>query len=179
VARQRGLTVLRLEDYVRSIPDFPQPGVMFRDLTPLLGDAYALRTAVRELALPFRDADVNVVAGMEARGFIFGALVAWQLGAGFVPLRKPGKLPAEVEAVTYELEYGTATLEVHRDALGSGRRVLLVDDVLATGGTAAASVDLVTRLGAELVGCAFLVEVTALGGRARLGGQRIHAVLAL
>lgn len=171
--------MLRLEDYVRSIPDFPQPGVMFRDLTPLLGDAYALRTAVRELALPFRDADVNVVAGMEARGFIFGALVAWQLGAGFVPLRKPGKLPAEVEAVTYELEYGTATLEVHRDALGSGRRVLLVDDVLATGGTAAASVDLVTRLGAELVGCAFLVEVTALGGRARLGGQRIHAVLAL
>lgn len=171
--------MLKLEDYIRTIPDFPQPGVAFRDLTPLLGDACALRASIRELALPFRDANVDVVAGMEARGFIFGALVAWQLGAGFVPLRKPGKLPAEVEAVTYDLEYGTATLEVHRDALGSGRRVLLVDDVLATGGTAAASVDLVTRLAAELVGCAFLVELTALGGRARLPGQRIHAVLAL
>lgn len=171
--------MLRLEDYIRSIPDFPQPGVTFRDLTPLLGDAYALRASIRELALPFRDARVDVVAGMEARGFIFGALVAWQLGAGFVPLRKPGKLPAEVEAVTYQLEYGTATLEVHRDALGSHRRVLLVDDVLATGGTAAASVDLVARLGAELVGCAFLVEIAALGGRARLPGQTIHAVLRL
>jgi adenine phosphoribosyltransferase len=171
--------VLKLEDYIRTIRDFPQPGVVFRDLTPLLGDACALRTSIHELAQPFRDADVDVVAGMEARGFIFGALVAWQLGAGFVPLRKPGKLPAEVEAVTYELEYGTATLEVHRDALGRGRRVLLVDDVLATGGTAAASVDLVTRLGAELVGCAFLVELVALGGRARLCGRRIHAVLAL
>jgi adenine phosphoribosyltransferase len=171
--------VRKLEDYIRTIRDFPQPGVVFRDLTPLLGDAYALRASVHELSQPFRDANVEVVAGMEARGFIFGALVAWQLGAGFVPLRKPGKLPAEVEAVTYELEYGTATLEVHRDALGRGRRVLLVDDVLATGGTAAASVDLVTRLGAELVGCAFLVELIALGGRARLSGQRIHAVLAL
>ncbi len=171
--------VLKLEGYVRSIPDFPQPGVTFRDLTPLLGDACALRTSIGELSRPFRDAGVDVVAGMEARGFIFGALVAWQLGAGFVPLRKPGKLPAEVEAVTYELEYGTATLEVHRDALAKGSRVLLVDDVLATGGTAAASVDLVTRLGAELVGCAFLVEIVALGGRARLPGQRIHAVLQL
>ena len=171
--------MLKLETYIRTIRDFPQPGVVFRDLTPLLGDACALRASIHELAQPFRDASVDVVAGMEARGFIFGALVAWQLGAGFVPLRKPGKLPAEVEAVTYELEYGTATLEVHRDALGSGRRVLLVDDVLATGGTAAASVDLVTRLGAELVGCAFLVELIALGGRARLPGQRIHAVLAL
>ena len=171
--------MLRLEDYIRTIPDFPQPGVMFRDLTPLLGDARALRTAIGELALPFRDANVEIVAGMEARGFIFGALVAWQLGAGFVPLRKPGKLPAEVEAVTYELEYGTATLEVHRDALGRGRRVLLVDDVLATGGTAVASVDLVSRLRADLVGCAFLLEIAALGGRARLGAQRVHAVLSL
>jgi adenine phosphoribosyltransferase len=171
--------VRRLEDYIRTIRDFPQPGVVFRDLTPLLGDAVALRAAVRELALPFRDAHVDLVAGMEARGFIFGALVAWQLGAGFVPLRKPGKLPAEVEAVTFQLEYGTATLEVHRDALGGGRRVLLVDDVLATGGTAAASVDLLTRLGADLVGCAFHVEIGALGGRARIGGQRIHTVLSL
>jgi adenine phosphoribosyltransferase len=179
VARHRVLNVLKLEDYIRPVPDFPQPGVLFRDLTPLLGDACALRESISRLTEPFRDADVEVVAGMEARGFIFGALAAWQLGTGFVPLRKPGKLPAEVEAVTYELEYGTATLEVHRDALGRGRRVLLVDDVLATGGTAEASVALVARLGAELVGCAFLVELAALGGRARLGGQRIHAVLSL
>ena len=171
--------LLKLEDYIRAIPDFPQPGVMFRDLTPLLGDPYALRESIRALVQPFRDSRVDVVAGMEARGFIFGALVAWQLGAGFVPLRKPGKLPAEVEAVTYELEYGTATLEVHRDALGPGSRVLLVDDVLATGGTVAASVDLVTRLGAELVGCAFLIEIAALAGRARLPGQTVHAVLCL
>jgi adenine phosphoribosyltransferase len=171
--------VLKLEDYIRPVPDFPQPGVLFRDLTPLLGDAAALRESVRRLTEPFRDARIDVVAGMEARGFIFGALAAWQLGAGFVPLRKPGKLPAEVEAVTYALEYGTATLEVHRDALGPGHRVLLVDDVLATGGTAEASIALVARLGADLVGCAFLVELAALGGRARLGAQRIHSVLAL
>ena len=171
--------VLRLEDYIRSIPDFPQAGVIFRDLTPLMSDAAALRSAVRELALPFRDAEIGVVAGMEARGFIFGALAAWQLGTGFVPLRKPGKLPASVEAVSYALEYGTATLEVHRDALAAGHRVLLVDDVLATGGTAAASVDLVQRLGVQVVGCAFLLELAALEGRQRLAGQRIHSVLTL
>jgi len=171
--------MLKLEDYIRPIPDFPKPGIMFRDLTPLLLSPDALRLAVHELVQPYRDARVDVVAGMEARGFIFGALVAWQLGTGFVPLRKPGKLPAEVEAVTYDLEYGTATLEVHRDALGRGHRVLLVDDVLATGGTAAASIDLVRRLGATLVGCAFLVELAALGGRARLAGHPLHAVLTL
>jgi adenine phosphoribosyltransferase len=128
---------------------------------------------------PFRDARVAVVAGMEARGFIFGALAAWQLGTGFVPLRKPGKLPAGVEAVTYTLEYGTASLEVHRDALRKGQRVLLVDDVLATGGTAAASAALVERLGATIVGCAFLLELAALGGRARLAGHDVHSVLTL
>ena len=167
----------KLEDYIRTIRDFPSPGVVFRDLTPLLGDACALRASIHELAQPFRDANVDVVAGMEARGFIFGALVAWQLGAGFVPLRKAGKLPAGVEAVTYALEYGTASLEVHRDACLPGHRVLLVDDVLATGGTAAASVDLVGRLGAEIVGCAFLLELVALGGRARLAGHTVHSVL--
>lgn len=168
-----------LESYVRAIPNFPQPGVTFRDLTPLMGDACAIRRAVQALVEPFRADDVHVVAGMEARGFIFGALAAWQLGCGFVPLRKPGKLPAEVEAVSYALEYGSATLEVHRDALTAGHRVLLVDDVLATGGTAAASVDLVTRLGGEVVGCAFLVELAALGGRLKLEGQRLHSVLTL
>ena len=170
---------MELERYVRSIPDFPQPGITFRDLTPLMGDAFALRSAVQQLVAPFRALDVEVVAGMEARGFIFGALAAWQLGTGFVPLRKPGKLPASVEAVSFALEDGTATLEVHRDALSAGQRVLLVDDVLATGGTAAASVDLVRRLGAEVVGCAFLLELAVLAGRRRLPGQVIHSVLML
>jgi adenine phosphoribosyltransferase len=170
---------VELARYIRSIPDFPQPGITFRDLTPLMGDAFALRSAVQQLVAPFRALGVEVVAGMEARGFIFGALAAWQLGTGFVPLRKPGKLPASVEAVSFALEYGTATLEVHRDALAVGHRVLLVDDVLATGGTAAASVDLVQRLGAAVVGCAFLLELAALEGRQRLAGQRIHSVLTL
>jgi adenine phosphoribosyltransferase len=170
---------MELARYVRSIPDFPKPGVTFRDLTPLMGDAFALRSAVQQLVAPFQALGVEVVAGMEARGFIFGALAAWQLGTGFVPLRKPGKLPASVEAVSFALEYGTATLEVHRDALALGHRVLLVDDVLATGGTAAASVDLVQRLGAEVIGCAFLLELAALEGRRRLAGQRIHSVLTL
>ena len=177
MARRGDLSVIELGRYIRSVADFPKAGVVFRDLTPLLGDAVALRAAIGRLTEPFREAHVEVVAGMEARGFIFGALAAWQLGTGFVPLRKPGKLPAAVEAVSYDLEYGTAGLEVHRDALGRGQRVLLVDDVLATGGTAAASVDLVARLGAEIVGCAFLIELAALGGRARLAGQRIHSVI--
>ena len=166
-----------LEQFIRTVPDFPKPGVSFRDLTPLLGDACALRDDIGRLVEPFRDAGVEVVAGMEARGFIFGALAAWQLGAGFVPLRKPGKLPAAVESVTYDLEYGSASLEVHRDAVVPGRRVLLVDDVLATGGTAAASVELVQRLGATLVGFAFVAELAALGGRARLTGLPVHSVL--
>jgi adenine phosphoribosyltransferase len=169
--------MIQLERHVRAIPNFPKPGVTFRDLTPLMGDPQALRTAMGALVAPFRDAGIDVVAGMEARGFIFGSLAAWQLGTGFVPLRKPGKLPAEVEAVHYALEYGTASLEIHRDAIGVGHRVLLVDDVLATGGTAAASVDLVNRLGGEIVGCAFLVELTLLEGRRKLAGQRIHSVL--
>ena len=166
-----------LDRFIRSVPDFPQPGVLFRDLTPLLADAGALRSAIGQIIEPFRGADIEVVAGMEARGFIFGALAAWQLGAGFVPLRKPGKLPVEVERVTYDLEYGSATLEVHRDAIAPGRRVLLVDDVLATGGTAAASVELMRRLDVELVACAFLIELAVLDGRRRLPGVRIHSVL--
>ena len=168
---------MELAEFIRTIPDFPKPGILFRDLTPLLGDARAMRATIGRLIEPFRSAEIEVVAGMEARGFIFGALAAWQLGAGFVPLRKPGKLPAAVERVSYDLEYGVASLEVHRDALLPGQRVLLVDDVLATGGTAAASVELMRRLGAELVGCAFVAELAALDGRARLGGVAIHSVL--
>ena len=170
---------MELAAHIRAIADFPQPGIVFRDLTPLMADAAALAAAVTALVEPFRGAAVGMVAGMEARGFIFGALVARELNTGFVPLRKPGKLPAGVEAVSYALEYGTATLEVHRDALAGGERVLLVDDVLATGGTAAASVELIERLGGVIVGCAFVLELAALGGRARLGGCRVHSVLTL
>ena len=168
---------MELDQFIRAIPDVPQPGILFRDLSPLLGDACAPRTTIGHLIEPYKTAGVEVVAGMEARGFIFGALAAWQLGAGFVPLRKPGKLPASVESVSYDLEYGVATLEVHRDALKPGQRVLLVDDVLATGGTAAASIELVRRLGATLVGCAFVAELLALDGRSRLGAVPIHSVL--
>ena len=168
-----------LATLIRTIPDYPKPGVLFRDLTPLMGDAAALRATVQSLVAPFRAAGVELVAGMEARGFIFGALAAWELGAGFVPLRKPGKLPAAIETVSYALEYGTASLEVHRDALGGANRVLLVDDVLATGGTAAASVDLVERLGATVVGFAFVLELAAFGGRRRLDGRMLHSVVTL
>jgi adenine phosphoribosyltransferase len=168
---------MELDRFIRTVPDFPKPGVSFRDLTPLLADAHALRAVIGRLVEPFRVFDVEIVAGMEARGFIFGALAAWPLGAGFVPLRKPGKLPAAVESVTYDLEYGSASLEVHRDAFAPGRRVLLVDDVLATGGTAAASVELVRRLGGDLAGCAFVAEIAALDGRGRLAGLAVHSVL--
>jgi len=162
---------------VRAVPDFPIPGVTFRDLTPLMADVAALQRAVSGLADPFRRAGIARVAGIEARGFIFGALVARELSAGFVPLRKPGKLPAGVESVSYALEYGTAALEIHRDALPPGMRVLLVDDVLATGGTAAAAVELLQRLGAQVAGAAFLLELPALGGRSRLDRCPVHAVL--
>ena len=162
---------------IRPVADFPIPGVMFRDLTPLMADPVALGRAVSALAEPFRGAGIGQVAGIEARGFVFGALVARELGAGFVPLRKPGKLPAGVESVSYALEYGTASLEIHRDALAPGARVLLLDDVLATGGTAAAAVELLGRLGASLAGAAFLLELPALQGRARLAGIDVHSVL--
>lgn len=169
--------MIDLAAFVRTVPDFPTPGILFRDLTPLMGDAAALRATTSALVAPYRDLGIETVAGMEARGFIFGALAADALAAGFVPLRKPGKLPAAVEAVTYQLEYGTATLEIQRDALPRGRRVLLVDDVLATGGTAAASVTLLERLGATVVGLAFVLELAALGGRARLAGRKLSSVL--
>ena len=152
----------RISTRIRAIPDFPEPGIVFRDITPLLRDPPALSLAVNALADPFRPAAASVVVGMEARGFIFGALVAHSLGLGFVPLRKPGKLPHKVEAIEYTLEYGETTLEVHADALGTDERVLIVDDVLATGGTAAASCELVHRLGGEVVGCSFLLELEGL-----------------
>lgn len=167
----------RLHAKVRAIQDFPVPGVTFRDLTPLLRDPASTRLAIHQLLHPFLGCDISAVAGMEARGFIFGALVAWELGVGFVPLRKPGKLPFATQSASYDLEYGSASLEIHVDALQAHDRVLLVDDVIATGGTAAASVALVQELGATIVGCAFLIELLGLGGRERLGGHDVHSVL--
>jgi adenine phosphoribosyltransferase len=164
---------------IRTIPDFPRAGIAFRDLTPLLRDAAGLTRAVDGLAAAPAARTATVVAGIEARGFVFGALVAAALGVGFVPLRKPGKLPARVLSVEYALEYGTATLEMHADALRSEDRVLIVDDVLATGGTALAGVQLIERGGATVAGLAFVVELAALGGRARLSPYAATSVLTL
>ena len=150
-----------------DVPDFPQPGILFRDVTPLLESGEGLRTAVDALAGAFTN--IDVVAGIESRGFIFGAPVAYALGVGMVAVRKPGKLPRATASANYALEYGTNTLQLHRDAVKPGQRVLIVDDVLATGGTAAATVALIEELGAEVAGVAVLIELTALGGRARLG----------
>lgn len=166
-----------ITDRIRDIADFPKPGIQFKDLTPLLRDHAALTAAVRALVLPFRGAAVTAVLGMEARGFVFGALAAAELGAGFVPLRKPGKLPAATTAVSYALEYGTATLHMHSDALTAADRVLLVDDLIATGGTAAAGLQLARGSGATVIGCAFVVELDFLNGRAALGDCRVHSVV--
>ena len=167
----------RLESKIRAIPGFPKPGVVFRDITPLVNDPAMLRLAVHQLVHPFIGEPIDAVAGMEARGFIFGALSAQELNVGFVPLRKPGKLPYDVQSVSYELEYGTASLEAHIDAINPGDRILLVDDLIATGGTASASCELVERLGGEIAACAFLIELDGLGGRARLPGRRVHTLL--
>lgn len=167
----------RLKAKIRNIPDFPTPGIQFKDITPLVKDPATLRLCVHQLLFPFLGERLTAVVGMEARGFIFGSLVAWELGVGFVPLRKPGKLPYEVQAARYDLEYGSAALEVHVDALGPGDRVLLIDDLIATGGTAAASCRLIEGLGAELAGCAFVVELDGLQGRARLMPYRVHTLV--
>lgn len=159
-------------DLIRDIPDFPQAGVSFKDITPLLANPRAFAACIDALAEPFEDAGIMKVLGIEARGFIVAAPVALRLGAGFVPLRKPGKLPWSVERETYQLEYRTDVLEVHADALTPGERVLIVDDVLATGGTAAAAARLATRLGADTVGLACLLELAFLGGRGKLEGLR-------
>ena len=166
-----------LKAKIRHVPDFPKPGILFYDITTLLRDAEGLRLALDAMAAPFVDTPIDLVVGMESRGFIFGAALAYQLGAGFVPVRKPGKLPALTQRVTYELEYGSDSLEIHADAITAGQRVLIVDDLLATGGTARATIDLVSALGAEVVACAFLVELTFLHGRSRLGDTPIHTIL--
>jgi adenine phosphoribosyltransferase len=162
---------------IRDIPDFPKAGIMFKDITPLLLDAEALRSAVGELAEWARPRGVDYVVAAEARGFILGAALAIELGAGFVPARKPGKLPHDTISAEYILEYGIDALELHSDALAHGARVLVHDDLLATGGTARALADLVTRTGAEVVGCAFLLELGFLGGRERLEGYEVKALV--
>jgi adenine phosphoribosyltransferase len=167
----------RLRAKIRDIPDFPKPGILFKDITPVMQDPECLRLAIEQLGKPFLDRSITAVAGMEARGFIFGSLVAYELGVSFVPLRKPGKLPHTVQSVSYDLEYGSASLEIHTDALSASDRVLIVDDLLATGGTALASCELVESLGAEVLACAFMVELVALGGRERLNRWDIHSLV--
>ncbi len=166
-----------LGPHVRDIPDFPQPGIVFKDITPLLGDARAFHTCIDALADPFAGDGITKVLGTEARGFILAAPVAYRFEAGFVPVRKAGKLPWEIERQEYALEYGTDLLEIHRDAVAPGERVLIVDDVLATGGTAAATARLVTKLGGVVVGFAFLIELGFLDGRAALGHDRVVSLL--
>ena len=163
---------------IREVPDFPKPGILFYDITTLLSDAAAFREAIELMTEPFKQERIDAVVGMESRGFIFSAPMALHLDAGFVPVRKLGKLPSETISVEYELEYGTNTLEVHRDAIRPKQRVLIVDDLLATGGTVLGTIELVKQLKGEIVGLSFLVELTLLKGRQRLGDQPIHSVIA-
>ena len=171
-----GAAAGRVRAAIRTIPDFPRPGILFRDITPLLSDAATFRLATDEMAAPFEGAGVTHVAAIESRGFLFAAPIAQRMGVGLVPVRKLGKLPYRTEQVEYALEYGASALEVHVDAWGPGDRVLVVDDVLATGGTADAVCTLVERMGGEVVGLAFLLELAALGGAERLAGRRRHAI---
>jgi adenine phosphoribosyltransferase len=166
-----------LKKMIRTVPDFPRPGIQFYDITTLLKEPYGLRTTIDRLTELIDDPSVDTVIGIEARGFIFGPALAYRLGAGFVPVRKPKKLPAETESVSYELEYGTDRLEIHRDAIGDGNRVIIADDLLATGGTARAVCELIERLGGKVAGLAFVVELTFLKGRERLAGYRVSSLL--
>ena len=168
-----------LKAYIRTIPDYPKPGIMFRDITTLLGEGAAFRQAVDEMVAPLRDLKIDKVAGIEARGFILGGVIAHQLSAGFVPLRKKGKLPYQTAQAEYALEYGTDIIEMHLDAVAPGERVLLVDDLIATGGTALAGLDLLRRGGAEIVGASFVVDLPDLGGgdRLRAAGIEVTSLL--
>ena len=167
----------RLKDKIRDIPDFPKPGIIFKDITPLVKDPAALRLAVHQLVHPFLGRDITAVAGMEARGFIFGSLVAWELNLPFIPLRKPGKLPYDAQSISYDLEYGSASLEIHTDSLNANDRVLLIDDLLATGGTAKASCELIEQLGATVEALGFVIELDFIHGRNKLEDYEIHALL--
>ena len=171
--------MIDLRRFVRDVPDFPTPGILFRDITPLLASPDAFGAAVEAMADPFRGSGAVKVVGIEARGFMFGAAVARELGLGFGPARKPGKLPGRTEKISYGLEYGSDGLEIHADAFSPGDPVVVVDDVLATGGTSAAAAELVERLGARVVALVFCIELAALKGRERLSGRPAHAVLVL
>ncbi len=172
---QTGISKLR--DLIRDIPDFPKPGIVFKDITPLLAHSGGLSLAVEYLTQPFRQLHVDLVVGAESRGFIFGTAVAQSLSAGFVPIRKPGKLPSDTHSETYDLEYGSDTVEIHSDAVKPGNRVLMIDDVLATGGTMAACCRLVEKLGGEIIGTAVLIELAFLDGRSKLGERPFHSVI--
>jgi adenine phosphoribosyltransferase len=169
--------MIDLKSKIRHVPDFPKPGILFYDVTTLLREPEGFRAAIDQVVAPFSDRGITLVVGIESRGFILGAAVADRIGAGFVPVRKLGKLPSVRVRATYDLEYGTDSLEMHQDAIEPGQRVLIVDDLLATGGTARATVDLVKQIGGVVEGVAFLIELTALKGREKLPGERIHAVL--
>jgi adenine phosphoribosyltransferase len=169
--------VARVTALIRDIPDYPKPGITFKDITPLLGDATAFAAVTDEMAEPFRDAGITHVVAIESRGFILGAPIAQYLGAGFVPVRKAGKLPSLTRRQEYALEYGTDVLEIHADALDGNARVLIVDDVLATGGTADATSRLVESLGAEVAGCSFLISLSFLPGLSRLGSRSLHSIV--
>jgi len=167
-----------VQDYIRTIPDFPHEGIMFRDVTTLFSDPRGFRIAIDQLLHPYAGQPIDKVVGLEARGFILGGAIAHQLSVGFIPIRKKGKLPGKTIEQNYTLEYGTATMEVHDDALQPGEKVLLVDDLLATGGTAEAGIKLIERMGAEVIGCAFVSDLPDLGGRTKLEGlgMNVHAL---
>ena len=166
-----------LKQHVRHVPDFPKAGILFYDITTLLRDPEGFRVTIEMLSAPFEKKGIDAVVGIESRGFILGAAVAHHIGAGFIPIRKPGKLPSKTLKESYELEYGTDSLEIHHDAAGDGHRILIVDDVLATGGTAAAAAQLVKKLGGELHGLAFLIELGFLNGRSKLTGENVVSLL--
>lgn len=166
-----------LRSLIRDVPDFPKPGIVFKDITTLTKDPEGLRAAVDAIAERYADANIDLIVGIESRGFVFGAAVAYKMGVGFVPARKAGKLPAQTVSAEYELEYGTDALEIHRDAVGAGQRILIVDDLLATGGTAAATAELVGRLGGEVVALAFLIDLAFLRGRDKLAGYDIFSLI--
>jgi len=166
-----------LKSSIRNVPDFPKPGIGFKDITTLLIDGPAFREAVDLLAERFQNQEIKKVVGIESRGFVFGSVIAYKWGVGFVPVRKPGKLPAETISEEYDLEYGTDSLEIHRDAITPGEKVLIVDDLLATGGTAQATVNLINRLGGEIAGIAFLIELSFLNGRQKLNGYDVFSLM--
>jgi adenine phosphoribosyltransferase len=166
-----------IADRIRDVPDFPKKGILFKDITPVLSDIDTLRASIKEMAAPFMDLEIDVVVGIESRGFIFGAPIADVLDCSFVPVRKPGKLPWKTESVSYELEYGTDALEIHEDAITEGQNILIIDDLLATGGTAEATCKLVSKLGGNIKGLSVLIELEALNGRKRLNQYNVHSLV--